>query len=476
MSVNKHSNSKGQKNPNSKNPATGGGVRSSSSPHSPAVGTQDSAFVRAIISNILTQAKKAKVPVTHDEARFFAIAYAEANPPINLPRGRQFEQEHVDAAFEQFKEQYQPPQPAPQPRNPNNIFGQLLRLGRHLRIPNETLIDYLKWFTSQPHIREIAENPSEEDVNNGYHEMLKAISPGAEMFRNVCKRGLSSETLGSNFFRKLMQMKNGPKHHPVYGIQNCPNLRELIRAFSFKGEIDGSPYVGCFISGFFIELNGGAVQFNYPNFENPLVGWNCDNMIGKPVIFWISEVGQVIYTKTVRQFDSGQHDYTLGIGHRGADYAGGGIAYNHGGEVCTWGTLKLDALNQEMSDDKRAFFEREHVTAPERENLYVGKNHEIERKIRSDPKYQAACEKAMAQIGGISISFCHSHQEATAAEGSDHCDAAAPVDDIMIFCYHSNCIMSHGNYTPCLDCKSHPGKQPIMDGWGTDVVGYRQEP
>jgi hypothetical protein len=207
-----------------------------------------------------------------------------------------------------------------------------------------------------------------------------------------------------------------------------------------------------------------------------MVGWKRDDLIGKPVIFWTSEVGQVIYTKTVRQFDFGQHDYTLGKGRHGAGYSGNGISYNHQGDVCTRGKLKLDALDEEMKEDRDAFFEREHVTAPERENLNVGPTHIIERQIRSSRQYQASCQKAITEIGGIPVLFCHSHQEASAAEGSDHCGAAAPDDAVMIFCYHRNCVMSHGNYTPCPDCKSHPGKQPIMDGWGKGVVGYRQEP
>ena len=471
MSGNKHSNSKGQKNPNSKNPAAGCGVRSSSSPHSPAVGTQDPAFVRAIISNILVQAKKAKVPVTNDEARFFAIAYAKSNPPINLPRGRQFEQEHVDAAFEQFKEQYQPPQTAPEPLNPNNIFSQLLRLGRHIRIPNETLIDYLRWWTSLPEIREIAEEPTAADVEYGLKEMLKVISPGAKIFRDVCEHGLSPETLGQKTFDQLMIMKNGPQHHYVWAFQSCPDPRTLIRALSFKRAVDGIPNISCFISGFIIEPNGKVVQFNYPNLENPMIGWKRDDLVGKAVIFWTSEVGQVIYTKTGQQFDFGQHDYTLGIG-----FSGGGIAYDYEGAVCTFGKLKYGNLDLEMSDDRYAFFAREHVTASERENLNVGKNHEIERQIRSSRQYQATCEEAMAQIGGIPVSFCHSHQEATAAEEPDHHGAAAPVDAFMIFCYHGKCVKSFDEYTPCPECKSHPGKQPIMDGWCREIFGYRQEP
>ena len=472
MSGNKHSNFMGSKNPNLKNPAAGGGVRSSSSPHSPAVGTQDSAFVRAIISNILTHAKKKKVPVTHDEARFFAIAYAEANPPINLPRGRQFEQEHVDAAFEQFKKQYQPPQPAPQPRNPNNLFGQLLRLGRPLGIQNEILIQYIRWWTSLEGIREIAENPSEEDVNNGYHEMVKAISPGAEIFRNVSERGISSETLGPENFRKLMIMKNCPQHHQVYGIESCRNLRKLIYALSFK-EVAGFSHVSCFITGFFIELDGRVVFFNYPDFKNSGTGWNRNDMEGKPVFFWASKVGSVKYRKTQEQFDAGQHDYTLGVGPKGAGYSGESISYDHQGNVCKFAKLKKDALHQEMTDDKHDFFARPHVTAPEKENLDVGMNHELEREIRRNEEYRDACREAMARIGCIPVSMCSTfgHEDAVKAEESDQSGEAALFEQ----CYHDNLVKEVEKYTPCQSCKLHPGKGAIVNGWG-EVVGYRNAP
>lgn len=467
MSGNKHSNFMGSKNPNLKNPAAGGGVRSSSSPHSPAVGTQDSAFVRAIISNILTQAKKAKVPVTHDESRFFAIAYAEANPPINLPRGRQFEQEHVDAAFEQFKAQYQPPQPAPQPRNPNNLFGQLLRLGRPLGIQNEILIQYIRWWTSLEGIREIAENPTEEDVHIGYHEMVKAISPGAEIFRNVSERGLSPETLGPDNYGRLMIMRNCPQHHQVYGLQSCPGLRNLIWALSFK-EVAGISYVSCFITGFFIEPDGSVVFFNYPDFKNSGTGWSRNDMEGKPVFFWASTVGKVVYDKKEGDFDDGTFDHTVGEA-----FSGGGISYDESGVVCSYGKVRADGLNLRMQDDKYDFFARNFVTAPEKKNLDVGMNHELERAIRRNEEYRDACQEAMARIGCIPVSVCSTlgHEEAVKAEESDQSGEAA----LFERCYHGNRVKEFDNYTPCQSCKRHPGKEAIVNGWG-EVFGYRNAP
>jgi hypothetical protein len=296
---------------------------------------------------------------------------------------------------------------------------------------------------------------------------------GARKLEDVITHGLSPKTIGHGMFDKLMQMKNGPQHHYVWAFQSCPNPRTLIRALSFKRAVDGIPNISCFISGFIIEPNGGVVQFNYPDFKNPMVGWKRDDLIGKTVIFWTSEVGQVIYTKTVQQFDFGQHDYTLGKGRKGAGFSGGDIAYDYQGNVCTPGKLKLDNLDLEMKEDRDKFFEREHVTASERENLDVGPNNQLERQIRSNLQYQAACEEAMAQIGGMPVSFCSTprHEEAVEAAGSDQSGEEA----LFERCYHGNRVKAFEEYTPCQSCKLHPGEHPIRDGYA-EVVGYRQGP
>jgi hypothetical protein len=125
-----------------------------------------------------------------------------------------------------------PPQPST--RNSNNLFGQLLRFGRPYEIPEHKLIDYLRWWTSLPEIREIAEEPTAADVEYGLKEMLKVISPGAVMFRDVCERGLSPETLGQLTFDKLMRMNRGPKIGQVWAIQSCPDPYDIMKSLSFK--------------------------------------------------------------------------------------------------------------------------------------------------------------------------------------------------------------------------------------------------
>ena len=473
-------------------PAAGGGAARPSSPPN---------FTVVLIAALLL------LPgVTQPIADEFTQAYIQTNRIIDPHT-----QDDIDRAIAAFHRKHQQKAPAPPegytPEHVIHCFHQKYELPENLRetfegfvqsyitknqkpftMKLQTAVDrallHIYEFISKENSGPIPEKDSRPPPPAPAPAPSPSLQPPPPHFRNhgerileeVIAHGLSPKTIGHEMFHKLMHMKNGPQSDHIWAFKSCPDPRTLIRALSFKGGVAGISYISCFISGFIIEPNGKLVQFNYPNFDNPMIGWKRDDLFGKPVIIWISEVGQVIYTKTERQFDAGQYDYTLGVGRKGAGYSGESISYDHQGNVCTFAKLKHDALNQEMSDDRRAFFAREHVTAPERENLNVGKNHSLDREIRSDPEYQAACKEAIAQIGGIPVSLYHSHQEATAAEGSDHCGAAAPDDAVMIFCYHRNCVMSHGNYTPCLDCKRHPGKQPIMDGWCTEVVGYRQKP
>lgn len=112
----------------------GGG--SSSSPHQPAVSTSpnhDSPFVKAIFTKIKSEAEKDRIKLDFDEVRNFARKYAEANPPRNPPKGKIFGQDHVDAAFKRFKEQYVPPQPVPQPTHHLSqrdlLIGSIFKIG-----------------------------------------------------------------------------------------------------------------------------------------------------------------------------------------------------------------------------------------------------------------------------------------------------------------------------------------------------------
>jgi hypothetical protein len=115
MSALNHSNSEGQKNPNSKkNPAAGGGVRSASSLHSPAVGNVAEGgqapqeeppckFAQAIVSCIMTSAKKHGAKVNFKDVTQYANTHASGMPE----KMRKFVQGDVDQALLVFREQWQ---------------------------------------------------------------------------------------------------------------------------------------------------------------------------------------------------------------------------------------------------------------------------------------------------------------------------------------------------------------------------------
>jgi hypothetical protein len=195
-------------------------------------------------------------------------------------------------------------------------------------------------------------------------------------------------------------------------------------------------------------------------------------MVGNPVFIWASDVGKVVFTKTIRDYE-----HCLAMDPNDPVNNGGGISYGPDGEVCSHGKVKGDALEKLFQESKHAFFARQYVTTSKKDELYVGRNgsYEFDCEIRGNPEYQAACNEAMAKIGGIPVSLCSTSGQQEPEE-TDHRGAAAPDDAFMIFCYHRTCVKSSNDYTPCPECKSHPGKQPIMDGWGREVVGYRQGP
>lgn len=232
----KQNNSKsfGPKNPNSKNPAAGGQVRSESSLHSPAVGNvaergqkpKEVPFIRAIVSCISNSAKEYGVSVDFNNVVSFAKHYASSIPEIWY----QFPQSEVDQALIVFQESHRLPAPAPapsppprpqqpsQPRNPHNLFGQLMAVAKQWNLPRDLLLSWLKWYTRQPHIFQTAENPTHEEFIIACTEMERQISPGAQIFRDVCEHGLSPETVGPKTFHELMESRNAPHSDHIWAV------------------------------------------------------------------------------------------------------------------------------------------------------------------------------------------------------------------------------------------------------------------
>ncbi len=296
----KHSYSKSQQDPNSKNPAAGGQARSLSSPHSPAVGNvarggqepQTAPFVRAIVSCIHNSAKEHNVDVKHTQVVAFANKHASQMPD----KMQKFEQSDVDHALSVFQAEYVPPQPhqaraqAQSPigrqqsaHTPFNLFGQLLYKGKEVGIPKDRLIPYLKWWTSLPAICDIAEKPSPADVDYAFKEMLKAISQGGLLLRQIVETG----ELPQNVI--LQVRKVGIPFEFVFVFYECPRLLVLQRALCMKNA-DGVSATAGFFEGFLVHSDGHLSHFKQSVREDKS---NPTHMEGGMAIVFPSSLGKL---------------------------------------------------------------------------------------------------------------------------------------------------------------------------------------
>jgi hypothetical protein len=149
-------------NPNYlKNPANSADVRSSSSHQSQKVGNTPAPLTRAIVS---------KINGLHPERYHQIVKFAEeySSRPENSGILKRYQQSDVEKARVEFEarleEQTRRTQQKP-PKNPNNLFGQFLRIARAQNFcSQEDRIKFAKRYTSQEHILHIAENPSWADV------------------------------------------------------------------------------------------------------------------------------------------------------------------------------------------------------------------------------------------------------------------------------------------------------------------------
>jgi len=457
-------------------PAAGGGGRSFSSQHQPAAGTrqEDPPFVRAIFKRINLEAQNDSIDLNLVEVRDFATKYAEANPPRNPPKGMIFGQDHVEAALEQFKKLYEPPQPSPQPpsrpqrppqlpHNPANLFGQLMAVAKCWHVPNELTINYLKWYTSQPHISQIAQNPSHQDFISAVEEMRRAISPAATMVATIRERGLSQETIGTNVFGELMKMSNGPAAKQVWAFDACPDPVLLQYAITLK-KVGPFDHVTGFIKGVFFDQTGQATHFNWPNFKFETGA--PKSMIGSHALVWASEVGEPVYTKGLKDFSGVTLEAQTEFATTGS--YGGACSYEGFGRD-DYRDLKLAItmrVSNVMNEDRDRFFERPHVTADTKINL----SKEHEQLIRSNPTYIQLVNEAMFRIGGTLLPSSLSSAATAATE--DLAPSAPNAEDDIILCYHFSVVMnSSGECTPCATClEGPPGRGKIFDEWGKTIA------
>lgn len=185
----------------------------------------------------------------------------------------------------------------------------------------------------------------------------------------------------------------------------------------------------------------------------------------------MSQVGEAVYTKGLQDFSGEVLRVQTEIGE--TNMYGRACAYTGVGRD-DYISLKI-AMSNEMTvlmrEHKDAFFERKHVTADSKQNL----SREHEELIRSEPKYKAACDEAMAKIGGTPVLLYSTVGHQQAVESSDHCGAAVSCETSWIKCYHGNYIKKIDECIPCKDCLSAPGTKAVRNGW-SQVVGYLMGP
>lgn len=227
-------------------------------------------------------------------------------------------------------------------------------------IPENFLIDYLKFYTTQPGIAEIAENPTKPDVTFGYEEMVREISPGMIKFRKVLEQGFSAESMGVNEFKQFMQ--HNPPNGYIWAFNNCPYLGTIQQEICTSQSTKLSN-ICCFIEGFIFNPNGSISFFK----QRSILG--VQHIFNKPVFIWLANVG----------------------------------TYNIPGYDSTNGYI---VVNEKRKYDPN-------YGVPSRiDEITV--HHD--QRILANPTYGSNCQTAMAKIGGISVSInCQGQQEAAEA-------------------------------------------------------------
>jgi len=419
------------------------------------------------------------------ERKTFAKQYADARPHLRSrfdgqsPGGNN----HIDQAVAAFRVHLQQshqaqapcpprqpsPQPSPQlaqPHNSDNLFGRLMAVAKCWRVLKELTINYLKWYTSQPHISPIAQNPSHQDFISAVEEMRRAISPAATMFAIIRESGLSQETVGTNVFGELMRMSNGPVGSQIWAFDACPDPDLLQYAITLK-KVGPFDHVTGFIKGVFFDQTGKATHFNWPNFKSVTAA--PKSMIGSHALVWASEVGEAVYTKTMRDFGGVSLEAQTELADKNS--YGGACAYVGGGrdDYCSLDMAVAARLDSIRSEDRDEFFERPHVTADTKQDL----SKENEQLIRSNPMYIQLVNEAMVRIGGTLLP---SSLSSAATAATEVLAPSAPIaEHDTIFCQHLKVVRrSSGECTPCATCLAGPpGRGKIFDDWGQTVIGYK---
>lgn len=171
-------------------------------------------------------------------------------------------------------------------RNPHNLFGQLLQRGKGNGISHNELINYLKWLTRLPGFCGIAENPSSEDVEKGFKQMLKDISQGGLLLQQIVETG--------DFPINLMfEIKNAqiPLEF-VFVFYECPSLIVLQKALCMPYTSKRGATAG-FIRGFVVHPDGHLSHFKQSARDDKS---DPTHMNGAMVIVFPSSIGELRLT------------------------------------------------------------------------------------------------------------------------------------------------------------------------------------
>lgn len=318
-----------------------------------------SPFQRAIYS----ACKETKLPISSVEISRFAKIQADAYSGNK----HKFNKKNVNAIRNLFVRTYAS-QSKPT-HNPNNLFGYLLREGRKLGIEEELLNHYLNWYTSQPNISKISENPKKEDIDSGYYSMLREISPGAFMFKNVCREGISPDTIGHEQFAKFM--RHNPPSEYMWAFDECPPLIQVQRRMCFKkcGRLEN---ISCFMAGMFFNPDGKIGFFKQSTKREKS---DPEHQIGAPAVLWPFRVGHYININSNSKGDK-LNPYSKTGNYHGSNARVGAISSaDYKGFMEIVPRITTDIRQDEMDE------------------------------ILKNPDYFKACKEAMDKIGGIPVSL-----------------------------------------------------------------------
>ena len=85
--------------------------------------------------------------------------------------------------------------------NLDNLFGKLLGFAKSLNIVDkDELIQYLKWYTTLPDIAPFAETPNSQQISDAFSAMRDNIAPLSKLVKHIEAEGITKEIIGHHAF------------------------------------------------------------------------------------------------------------------------------------------------------------------------------------------------------------------------------------------------------------------------------------